>query len=333
LSHSFEANLAAACPPPAWRDTSVLLAISGGADSVALARAAAAIRLPGEGRLMIAHFNHRLRGQASDADEQFVGELAGELGLPFHVARGDLAALPSAGGDGLEAVARAARYDFLQATAEQLGARYVVTAHTADDQVETILHRIVRGTGLAGLAGTQRARPLGPAVSLIRPMLDVCRSEVMEYLTALGQPFCDDVSNSDRRFTRNRLRHDLLPLLAEQYNPQVREALLRLGSLAAEAQQVIDRLVDELLARAVTRLTPECVELDADALALQSPYLVREVFIALWKRQLWPLQAMGFVEWEQLAGMASSSAGDAKRVFHGGIVAERSSATLRLSCA
>src|SRR6202042_258184 len=102
VRHPFEDKLAADWPPEAWRNTSVLLAVSGGADSVALARAAAAIRQPGEGQLMIAHFNHRLRGAASDADEQFVGDLARQLGLPFQVARGDLADLPNSGGDGLE---------------------------------------------------------------------------------------------------------------------------------------------------------------------------------------------------------------------------------------
>jgi len=330
VRHPFEAKLAAAWPAEAWRDTSVLLAISGGADSVALARAAAAIRHAGEGRLIMAHFNHGLRGAASDADEHFVGELARQLGLPFEAARGDLAGLPGSGGDGLEAAARAARYTFLQATAERLGARYVVTAHTADDQAETILHRIVRGTGLAGLAGMHRARPLGTATALVRPMLDVRRSEVSEYLAALGQPFCEDDSNRDRRFTRNRLRHDLLPQLAEQYNPQVREALLRLGSLAAEAQQVIDRLVDDLLTRALGRATAEFVELDLESLASQSPYLVRELLIALWKRQSWPLQSMGYAEWEQLAGMVRA-AGETKRVFPGGIVAERRGTNLRLS--
>jgi tRNA(Ile)-lysidine synthase len=328
--HPFEVKLAAAWPPQAWCDTTVLLAVSGGADSVALARAAAAIRQPGEGRLMIAHLNHRLRGEASDSDEQFVSELARQLGLPCEVARSEPGSFVSTGGDGLEAAARAARYNFLQVTAERLGARYVVTAHTADDQAETILHRIVRGTGVAGLAGMQRARMLGPAVSLVRPLLDVRRSEVVEYLAAMGQAFREDESNSDRRFTRNRLRHDLLPQLAEQYNPQVREALLRLGSLAAEAQQVIDQLVEDLLIRAVVRSKPECVELDLEVLALQPPYLLRELLIALWKQQGWPLQAMGHAEWEQLAGMLAAQ-NERKQLFPGGIVAERDGSTIRLS--
>jgi tRNA(Ile)-lysidine synthase len=121
--------------------------------------------------------------------------------------------------DGVEAAARAARYEFLQATAERLGARYVATAHTADDQAETVLHHIVRGTGLAGLAGMSRARSLGAAATLIRPLLSFRRRDVIEYLGALGQSYCEDTTNRDPAFTRSRIRHELLPLLASGLQP------------------------------------------------------------------------------------------------------------------
>ena len=140
----------------------------------------------------------------------------------------------------------------MQSTAERLGARYVVTAHTADDQAETILHRILRGTGVAGLAGMRRARPLGPAATLIRPLLDVRRAEILAYLSELQQPFQDDASNSDLGFTRNRIRHELLPRLAADYNSDVVAALLRLGQTAHDAQQHIDAAVEELLCDVVS---------------------------------------------------------------------------------
>ena len=147
-----------------------------------------------------------------------------------------------------EATARTARYAFLQETAERFGARYVVTGHTADDQAETILHRIVRGTGIAGLAGMARVRPLGPAATLIRPLLDFRRLELLAYLTDLGQPFRSDSSNSDTAFTRNRIRCRLLPELAAEYNPGVVASLVRLGRLAGEVQSVVDALVEDLAA-------------------------------------------------------------------------------------
>ncbi len=325
----FEAKLAAAWPPAVWRDTSVLLAVSGGADSVALARAAAAIRQAGEGQLIIAHFNHRLRGAASDADEHFVGELARQLGLPFQSGRADPVSLTSSGGDGLEAAARARDTRFFERPPSAWE-----PAMSSRPTRPTIRPKRSCTGSCAG-----RAWPAWPARNEFARWARPCRwcgpcwtsagRKCSQYLAALGKSFCDDESNRDRRFTRNRLRHELLPQLAEQYNPQVREALLRLGSLAAEAQQVIDRLVDDLLASAWEESTAEFVELGLDLLASQPPYLVRELLIAVWKRQGWPLQAMGYVEWEQLADIVRG-AGETKRVFPGGIAAERDGASLRL---
>jgi tRNA(Ile)-lysidine synthase len=254
----------------------------------------------------VAHFNHGLRGPESADDERFVVQLCDALTVPCEAGH-PAAPLSSAVPDGLEAAARDARYAFLLGVAERRGARYLVTAHTADDQIETILHRIVRGTGIAGLSGMPRARPLSPAVTLLRPMLAIRRSEVLEYLTQLGQPYRDDSSNTDSRFTRNRLRHELLPRLASDYNAEIGTALLRLGSLAGEVQQVVDRLVDELAQRAVVEQTAQELRLDATALAAQPAYLVRETLIALWRRQAWPMQAMDRGQWELLADMAATA--------------------------
>ena len=138
-----------------WDDVSLLLAVSGGADSVGLLRAMVELKGSGAGRIFVAHFNHALRGAESDADAAFVSELCQRLDLPCETGTADTAQLARDEGDGLEAAARGVRYAFLRATAERLGARYVVTAHTADDQAETILHRIVRGTGVKLQATTK----------------------------------------------------------------------------------------------------------------------------------------------------------------------------------
>jgi tRNA(Ile)-lysidine synthase len=296
-----------------------LLAVSGGADSVALVRAMKALEDSGKGRLSVAHLNHQLRGPESEADEAFVIGLCRGLQVPCRTTRADPHRFQSGGGDGLEAAARRLRYEFLRKTAEEIGARYVVTAHTADDQAETILHRILRGTGIAGLAGMARVRPLGPAVTLIRPMLGFRRTEVLEYLDRLGQPYRRDSSNEDLRFTRNRIRRQLLPQLAEQYNPDVIGALLRLGSLAAEAQSVVDEIVEKLVARSVSIESAGPVCIDTAALTGQPRYVIRELLIATWRRQNWPLQAMGLAEWNLLAEMIGTSK---KRVFPGRVIAE-----------
>jgi tRNA(Ile)-lysidine synthase len=332
--HHFEKRLGDAWPPAAWRDLSVLVAVSGGPDSVALLRALRRLKegddgAAGTGRLVVGHVNHRLRPEA-DADEAFVRELARSLGVPCEAAHLDKSALDLR--DGLEAAARDARYRLLGDIAQRLGARYVVTAHTADDQAETILHRIVRGTGLAGLSGMRRARPLSPAATLLRPMLAIGRAEVEAYLAELQQPYCLDATNDELHFARNRLRHELLPLLEQRFNPQVKAALLRLAQLAGEAQGVIDGLVQELHARSVNVEPDGGVLVDYRRLQQEPPYIVRELFAHIWRSRGWPQQAMGYDEWDRLAALVAGPPRGVivQHTFPGGITARRTADTLSL---
>jgi tRNA(Ile)-lysidine synthase len=320
--HAFERRLAESWPPDDWRDVTVVVAVSGGADSTALLAALHRIKPGGSGRLCAAHFNHRLREEAA-ADQRFVESLCGQLGVPCETGAADVAATAASTGEGVEEAARRLRYAFLASTAGRLGARFVAAAHTADDQAETILHRILRGTGIGGLAGMPRARPLGPA-TLIRPMLGLRHAEALAYLNDLGQTYREDVSNFDRRFTRNRLRGQLLPLLARQFNPRVEEALLRLGSLAGEVQQIIDDRVDALLEAAVVFPGAEQALLDRRELLHQPRYVLRELLIRVWRRQGWPLQAMGSAQWEQLAEMlvVGDESGKGRQTFPGAILAD-----------
>ncbi len=337
--HGFEASLADSWNPADWRDVTVVAAISGGADSVALLRALARLKENGVGRLIVAHFNHRLRREAWD-DERFVTALAETLGVDSVVGGADVAETAASSGETIEEAARRLRYAFLERSAERFGARFVVTAHTADDQAETILHRIVRGTGIGGLAGIARTRPLGHA-SLIRPMLGFRRRDVLAYVSDLGQCYREDASNEDRRYSRNRIRHELLPLLAESYNAQVVEAILRLGGLAAEAQEVVDRVVEEKMGKAVCVESDGCVRICAKALADQPSYAVRELLLRVWSEQNWPLQAMGCAQWTQMAEMLASSRGKDfptldkaphdKAIFPGAVAVEIVPDGLRLS--
>lgn len=332
--HPFETHLAASWPPEDWKDTTVLVAVSGGGDSVALLRGLAALKLPGEGRLIAAHVNHKLRGADSDADQAFVQALCRQLGLACEAATATVDPTAGRRGQGIEATARRVRYAVLEEMAGRVGARFVVTAHTADDQAETILHRVLRGTGIRGLSGMSRSRLLGPA-TLLRPLLGTGRAELTAYLQDLRQPFRSDASNRDVHFTRNRIRTKLLPLLAVQYNPTIAEALLRLGELARESQSLIDAMVHDVAARCLRHVGRDGVRLDLTNLAAQSPHLVREVLMDVWRRQAWPLAAMGFAEWESLTAMISAAAkqsagGPRKRMFPGAIVAEIREGELRL---
>ncbi|MFV2069649.1 MAG: tRNA lysidine(34) synthetase TilS, partial [Pirellulales bacterium] len=247
--------------------------------------------------------NHRLRGAESDRDEELVRSASCVLELALHIERADPSQLTAPGRDGLEAAARQARYAFLRSTAESVGARYVTTAHTADDQAETILHRIARGTGLAGLAGMPRARPLGDAATLIRPLLGIRRREVLDYLRSHGTPFRHDASNHDLTRTRNVIRHQVLPQLEASVHPQATDSLLRLGRLAAEAEVVLGQLVSQLFDRCIVRQSDGSVVIDAGQLEETPPYLIRELLIALWRTEAWPRQAMGFEQWDRLAAL------------------------------
>jgi tRNA(Ile)-lysidine synthase len=297
--HTLEQQLVADWPTSQWRDTSLLVAVSGGADSVALLRALHRLKRGGSGRLLVAHFNHAVRNSEAENDAAFVAELCRQLDVECHLGKRDTDE-KSTDEDSL----RADRYRFLQSTAERQGARYVVTAHTADDQIETIVHRFVRGTGLAGLAGVRRSRPLGEAVVLMRPMLGIHREQVLAYLQTIGQSFCEDSTNCDTNYTRNRIRRELLPQLARDYNLQVNAAILKLGVLAADSQSIIELVVEKLLEARVHIDSPGDLVITCDGLAAADRPLLRELFALIWRRQAWPLGEMGFNEWERLATLA-----------------------------
>jgi tRNA(Ile)-lysidine synthase len=284
----------------------VVVGVSGGADSVALVHALHALhRSPprGAGSLIVAHYNHGLRGESSDADAAFVRQLAEQLDLPF-VGGGADGSLPAELSPRDENRLRQRRLDFLLATAHRWGARYVALAHTANDQSETVLHRILRGTGLTGLAGIPRVRRLSTATTLIRPLLSRSRSQILRYLKSLGQPFRHDHSNDDWRYTRNRLRHELLPHLASAYNPRIVAVLGRLAAQARAVEELIEPLVEALRERVERPVSPTETVLDAVPLRDQPDYLLAELFVGIWKRYGWPAQAMTATHWRRLVRFA-----------------------------
>lgn len=194
----------------------------------------------------VAHFDHGLRGAASRRDRDFVAEQARSRGLEVELGSGDVAGQAHSGVS-VEEAARSARYQFLEETASGLGLQLVVTGHTRNDQAETLLLRLLRGTGLDGLAGMAAVRPLG-AVQLGRPLLDIERATAAHYATSRQIPFVEDASNRDPRFARNRVRHELLPV-AESIAPGAVATLARLAELVAQerswlAHEDADRLGD-----------------------------------------------------------------------------------------
>ena len=282
-----------------WLSSGILLAVSGGADSVAMLRFFVENRQP-DSELAVAHVNHGLRGKESDDDTQFVRELAEKFDFPYFehcIEKTDWNADETGS---RESAARNLRYEFFVATAERNGLRHIATAHTKNDQVETVLHRILRGTGISGLAGIPMVRKINEAVSLIRPMLHISRDEILEYLRILRQDYRTDSTNKTTEFTRNRIRLKLLPHLREQYNGNVDDAILRLSGLAEEVQAILDEKTTQLQQECVLSLTGREIVLNQVRLLEESPFQVRELLMALWKKNKFPLRRMGQEEWTKL---------------------------------
>jgi tRNA(Ile)-lysidine synthase len=303
------AQLLAAWPLAQWDGVHVLAACSGGADSVALVRAFVEAKRggTGAGRVFVGHVNHGVRGAESDADEAWLKAACETWGTPFVFRR-----IPwqtnRAGGaaERSEESLRTERYRLLTEMAEEVGARFVATAHTRDDQAETVLFRLLRGSGLRGLAGMSHARPLSGSVTLVRPLLASSRSDLRTWLTRLEQPWREDATNASPRYARNRVRNDLLPYLCEHVGPQADVALVRIAEQAREAQNLIDQLAEQLLAACGAETGGDGVALNVAPLAKKSPLLVAEALRAAWRVAGWPEQAMTYRWWRELAALAQS---------------------------
>ena len=283
----------------------VLLGVSGGADSVALLCALTSLSRRYQLRLQIAHVDHGLRGEASRADDRFVADLARKFGWPFHLHTCSISELAQRSGTGIEETARQVRYTFLTRTAEAEQIPFVAVAHTRGDQVETILHHLLRGTGLAGLSGMPVSRSLSDGVRLLRPLLEFQREELLAYLTAIGQRYCTDETNADPGYTRNRLRHELLPQLRAEYNPQIDQCLWQLGQQSQDLLRAIRSAATIALQEAQETGFKDAaageVRLRLARLKSLSMAVCRELFVLLWQRQGWPAQEMTFTHWDQLA--------------------------------
>ena len=229
--------------PPGDR---VGVAVSGGADSVALLLLLLELREKLGIVLSVVHFNHKLRGKASDSDEKFVAKLAAKHGLEFHRASADVAKKAKKERANLEDAARRARYGFFRLLVDSGVCSRIAVAHTADDQAETVFAHILRGTGLAGLGG------IHPVAGLVfRPLLGIRRAELRGYLRRKKQNWREDATNRDTKRLRARIRKKLLPLLERQFQPAIVEHLTTLADLARQDEAFFDALLQERMAAAI----------------------------------------------------------------------------------
>ncbi len=291
------------------------VAVSGGPDSLALLEALVELAERLGIRLGVTHFNHRLRGAESDADEAFVRERAETLGLPFEC---DAAITGETDGENLEAAARRARYAFFERLLGQGTFERIATGHTRSDQAETVLFRVLRGTSVAGLAGVRPVRQPG----IVRPLIDVSRGEVIKWLQRRGSVWREDSSNSDLRFSRNRLRSDLLPQLRSEWNPQVEQALARLGDQAAAEESYWDDAVAEALESLASVHDSGSVEIDCLAARALHPAVLHRCLERLARQSKAPGRQFDAQALEQVAAMIQSNG--PKQANLPGLTAQRS---------
>ena len=298
------------------RGDRIIAAVSGGPDSVALLSLLVELRRRLGIRLHVAHLDHGLRGGDSRADARYTRRLARRLGLPVTVGR---ACLPDRPRGGLEEAARTARYGFLERVADEQQARRIATGHTADDQAETVLMRLLRGAGSEGLAGIPPVRG-----RIVRPLIDVRRPQIEGYLRRCRLRPRQDATNRQMDRLRNRVRGELIPLLERRYQPGIVEVLNRIARLESEEAGYFRSRARAALKARAQRLSKGKIVLDLngfeDYFKIGEKYLFRELIERL-KGDLRGIESLHLEQLVELAGRGSSGS---RLSLPGGIMAERS---------
>jgi tRNA(Ile)-lysidine synthase len=280
------------------RGQALVVGLSGGPDSVALLDALL-FHSPGMGfRLVAAHLDHALRPDSVE-DAAFSEELCRRLAVPFRSARADVRGRAARDGSGLEEAARLERYAFFRAVMREEAASFVAVAHTRDDQAETLLLRLLRGAGSAGL-GAMRPR----AGDVLRPLLAVSRAQVLAHLEARGLPFRDDPTNADLGIPRNRVRHELIPYIESRFNPRIREALARTAGLLADDAETLADSGEAISGGARSEGEGRLLSLDALRLA---PRAVARAALRQTIASVGGLRGVGAIHVERLLRLARSA--------------------------
>ena len=305
------------------RGETLVLGLSGGADSVALTDVLASLQRRHGFRLVAAHLDHGLRPESAD-DAAFCHAFCTRLAIPFRGGSARVRDRADRERGGLEQAARLERYSFLRRVKDDEGAALVAVAHTQDDQAETLLLRLLRGAGASGLAG-MRLR----SADLLRPLLEVSRARVLEHLRARGLAWREDPTNADRVHLRNRVRHELIPYLEQRFNPRVREALARTAALLADEAAHLETQAEGLVARIASR-DGEALVLDRRRLG-SAPLAVARTAVRLALQRTGGLAGIDRGHVDRLLQVANSAAPAGRRLlFPGGREARFTHRQLRL---
>ncbi len=285
----------------------VLVAVSGGIDSTTLLHLLSHARRDRNLTIHVAHVDHALREESGD-DATFVEHQAHAANAPFHTRRVDVRGYAAEHGCGIEAAARKLRYSFLEETAVRIGAQTVLTGHTADDVIETVLMHLSRGGSVRALAGIPHERPLCDDVRVIRPLLDVSRTDIETYALENGLKWVDDASNLDTVHARNRVRHELLPVMRNFLGPGVGSNVLRFARMMGEVATLIESMASNIRDSLITG-RPESVQLSLVVISTQP----RVVVDHLLQQEL----RLGHVDRDRLFSLVKSDVGTAASLSGG----------------
>jgi tRNA(Ile)-lysidine synthase len=262
---------------------SVLVAVSGGPDSVTLAHVMHTLAAEYSLRIAFAHLNHRLRGRESDRDAEFVAAYARQLEVPIYSEKKDVHAFQRSRHLSLEEAARKIRYEFYNAVAAKYGYSKIALGHHSEDNAELVLMNLLRGSGPLGLSGIAPVRD----EKIVRPLIHLNRSEIMDYIAGNSLQYVTDASNTDLRFRRNKIRHHLIPELKDSYNPRIVETLSRLGTIMRAEEQWLEDALKSVFNRCVSVKTSDEISLSIPRLGNQvraaQRRLIRKAILAVKK--------------------------------------------------
>lgn len=309
------------------RGDKVVAAISGGPDSMALLHALVLLRDEYSFELHVAHLNHCFRGEEADADAAFVQSAARALGIPVSVQKFDVPAYAARMHVSGQEAARAARYEFLEGVASRIRADRVATGHTASDQAETVLINLLRGAGTLGLGGIPPVRG-----RIVRPLIEVTREQVQEFISAGGIAYREDSSNTKPVYLRNLVRTQLLPLLTSEFNPQVVSVLARTAELLREDERHLQSDSEAALEKVIVSVEPgEKIAIDLATLLSYDISLCRRILRELVIMFRGDPRGPSFEEVENLMKLARRAGGSARLDLGEGIHAEREYGQLTLT--
>ncbi|MBI5208152.1 MAG: tRNA lysidine(34) synthetase TilS [Candidatus Firestonebacteria bacterium] len=255
----------------------VLLAVSGGADSIALLYIFNNLQKKINISLQVAHFNHGFRGKESDADAKFVKNLCVKLGIPCTINKKNIPQLLKKNiGLSPQDFSRKLRYEFLTATAYKYNCNVIATGHNLHDQTETILLHLFRGTGLAGLTGMQLQKEISSGINLIRPFLFITRKEIENYLNENNIKFREDSSNFSDKYLRNHLRHHFIPEILKHYNPNLDNSLLNLSKIVSDDDDFLNKIVQKKYDE-IVKEENDNYSIDINILKKQHPSIIKRL--------------------------------------------------------